>query len=49
MKLYVKKVWSLNPTKYKYVELEQALFEHYKWINENGGRKTFTEWLCTEI
>ena len=49
MKLYVKKIWSLNPTKYKYIELEKAQFEHYKWVKDYGGTKTFNEWLNTEI
>jgi hypothetical protein len=49
MLLYVKKIWSLNPDKYKFVELEKAIFEHYKWVREDGGDKTFKEWLKTEI
>lgn len=49
MKLYVKKITSLNPTKYKFIELEKAQHEYYKWTLEFGVKKTFPQWLNTEI
>ena len=32
MKLYVKKIWTLNPTGYKYVPLEKALTQYDEWL-----------------
>jgi len=56
MKLYVKKIWSLNPTKFKYISLETALFnyEHYLTFFDKGWKqkeapKRFEEWLKSEI
>ena len=59
MKFYVKKIWSLNPTKYKYVELSKAQAEYTGWYtyvslnnpyyHEVMKLKTFEEWLKTEI
>lgn len=57
MKLYVKKVWSYNPTKYKYIPLEKAIKGYDDYLNyyrENTYRdlkfiKSFDRWLRTEI
>ena len=32
MKLYVKKIWTLNPIGYKYVPLEKAIADYEEWI-----------------
>ena len=59
MKFYVKKIWSLNPTKYKYVEFSKAHKEYTSWFAYVALKrpeykyvepiKTFEEWLKTEI
>jgi hypothetical protein len=56
MKLYVKKVWSYNPTKYKYITLEKAQEDYLKYtiLYFGGGHKSeyykdFEKWLKTEI
>lgn len=54
--LYVKKIWSLNPTKYKYMTLEKATKEYNEYLGNWQGYilyksnpKTFKNWLQTEI
>ena len=61
MTLYVKKLWSLNPTKSKYIPLEQAVKEHAEYCRHfmeavrrertpnKEKPKSLTEWLKTEI
>lgn len=56
MKLYVKKIWSTNPNKYKYMELEKATEEYGQYalsVQDNPffriKIKTFSYWLRTEI
>lgn len=58
MRLYVKKINSLNPTEYKYVEVDKAMIEHQRYVanivhNKNeyvkGEPKLFDVWLRTEI
>lgn len=57
--IYVKKLWSLNPDEYKYINLDEAI-EKYKiyctgnlhpkaYGGNNFERKSFQEWLETEI
>ena len=57
MILYVKKVWTWNPTGYKYIPIEKAL-KKYKEYTLNcieskyvgpDEIKTFQNWLKTEI
>ena len=48
-KLYVKKIWSLNPAKYIFIELDKALLEYKDWVVTGTYEKTFDEWLKTEI
>jgi hypothetical protein len=56
--MYVKKIWSLNPTKYKYITIEKAIkgYENYiigyiksLYFNKDKKPKTFKSWLTTEI
>lgn len=60
MKLYVKKIWSQSPTKYKYISLEEAQKEYNLWLyhitdiitygtDMQDYFKTFDQWLKTEI
>ena len=59
MKLYVKKLSSLNPTKYKNISIDEAIkgYEEYvfMFINskftdlEDDKPKNFREWRTTEI
>lgn len=56
MKLYVKKIWSTNPNKYKYVELEKATEEYSIYTLSVQTNfyfrvkiKTFSHWLRSEI
>jgi len=58
MNTYVKKVWSWNPTQYKFVRLETALGNYESYIvsviesginNKKYYPKTFDAWLKTEI
>jgi hypothetical protein len=56
MKLYVKKVWSYNPTQYEYVTLEKAhekyndyVISCYKSSIASRLPKSFEQWLKTEI
>lgn len=55
---YVKKIYSLNPTKYKYITFRQAEKDYYFYVQcfigavQKGTKlnlKTFTQWLRTEI
>ena len=54
--LYVKKIDSLNPTQYKFLKLEHALYQYNEWIinllNQKLDKhylKDFAYWLKTEI
>ncbi len=57
--LYVKKLCSLNPIKYKFIHIERALFDYdiylRNWVDSyKDGRveryqKSFNSWLETEI
>lgn len=59
MKLYVKKIWTYNPNKYKFVSLEKALAWYQTYLDnlitcvsyyqKNQLGKTFDQWLKTEI
>lgn len=56
MKLFVKRICSLNPKKYKFVRLETAIgqYESYLTYFSRGWKKgdepkTFENWLKTEI
>jgi hypothetical protein len=59
IKQYVKKICSLNPTKYEYIEINKALQQYCNWLdyifNESPYYKrgdyvkTFKEWLEYEI
>lgn len=56
--LYVKKVWSYNPKKYKYISYQKALDLYDEYIShclKSGYQslqtriKSFEDWLKTEI
>ncbi len=47
--LYVRKLASLNPDKFDYIKLEDAINRHYEYTHTHGGTKTMKEWLETEI
>jgi hypothetical protein len=56
--LYVKKIWSLHPTQYKYITYKKAMNLYYEWIenimknqllDKKDHLKTFKEWCQTEI
>jgi hypothetical protein len=55
MKLYAKKLWSINPKLYKYIDFESAmrLYEDYRILICRGRKtetvKSFSQWLKTEI
>jgi hypothetical protein len=54
MKLYVKKLWSLSPDKYKFITLEKATSEYRKYLTTpqsiySTKNKSFENWLATEI
>lgn len=50
MTLYIKKLWSLNPTKYKFIPLKKALEEYHIYVQFcKTGIKTFEQWRTTEI
>lgn len=49
VKLYVKKIVSLNPTEYYYIDLNIALHNYYIYTTQYGGEKNFINWLKTEI
>ena len=55
MKLYIKKVWSWNPTKYKYMglnEAKKAYQDYFDHCNKNHPKeplKSFEDWRTTEI
>ena len=53
-KLYVKKLWSLNPNKYKYIRLDLAMEKYSRYVVSciDAGYKEwkpFQKWLSTEI
>lgn len=53
-KLFVKKIWSLNPSKYKFMPLDRATDDYSRYVAsciDAGYRewKTFDQWLRTEI
>ena len=57
-KIKVKKIWSLNPTKYKLINLDEASGKYAEYIShciENHLKekdfiiKSFVDWLETEI
>lgn len=51
----VKKLWSLNPRRYKVISLKKASEQHLEWVfyNINRGNTTYVKdfktWLKTEI
>jgi hypothetical protein len=48
--LYVKKLWSLSPDKYKYIKLDEAIDSYRKYLYICGKKyKEFKPWLETEI
>ncbi|MFA5790709.1 MAG: hypothetical protein WC976_06585 [Caldisericia bacterium] len=55
--VYVKKIWSLNPTKHKFIPLPEALKKYDEYLTvfvESRVRdltewKSFEDWLATEI
>ena len=58
MKLYVKKIWSLNPDLYKFIEFNKAQKEYNEWLKDSLNSsyykkgdeiKSFEEWLKTEV
>jgi hypothetical protein len=54
MKLYVKKLWSLCPDKYKYITLEKGLIGYKNYLKQEPNKyttkyKSFEDWLATEI
>ena len=58
VKLYVKKIVSLNPNKYVYINYQKALKEYDGYITEclkvsdrfkPYNVKNFKDWLATEI
>lgn len=54
MTLYVKKLYSLNPDKYKYIRIETATDNYSRYVANcidtgHNEWKTFEQWLKTEI
>lgn len=58
MKLYTKKLISLNPDEYRYITLDEALQDYHVYIGHCINNiddltaqdvKSFDEWLETEI
>lgn len=57
MKLYIKKIWSLSPTKYRHEPLEKMLKAYYEYCiavmtsdyQDEFMLKTFEQWRTTEI
>lgn len=59
MEYYIKKLWSLNPDKYKFVEVTKANGQYREYVQswvkskiQFGGDyplKSFEEWAETEI
>lgn len=53
--IYVKKIWSLNPTKYKFILLFEALKKYDEYLanfkkpEHSSDWKSFEDWLTTEI
>jgi hypothetical protein len=52
-KILVKKLWSLNPTKYKKITLKDASNQYDEYVSlcvlERFSFKTFIDWLGSEI
>lgn len=56
-KLYYKKIKSLNPIKYKFLEISKGTKEYQKYLDivfskpkvKQSDVKTFSQWLKTEI
>ena len=54
---YVKKIWSLNPTKYKFIQAPEALKKYDEYltafvkspVSHSSNWKSFENWLETEI
>jgi hypothetical protein len=51
MNLYVKKLVSLNPDRYEFIEFNEAKYNYYQYaiLIKDGYTKTFKEWCDTEI
>lgn len=56
MKLYVKKLCSLNPTRYEFITFNNAIKLYKRYVHDVVGSvyetiyfKSFDEWLKTEI
>ena len=54
MNVFVKKIWSLNPDKYKFMRVETALEHYARYIKscvDSGHNtwRTFDNWLRFEI
>ncbi len=50
--IYIKKIWSLTPFKYKYITLDNALDMYHEYITQHKTTddiKTFKNWCLTEI
>lgn len=54
--MYVKKVWSYNPTKYKFISMETAMLNYQEYLayfdkgwKQKDAPKTFYNWLVSEI
>lgn len=51
----IKKIWSLNPTKYKTITLKEASKNYSEYVNhmvkkhKGENIKSFIQWLETEI
>lgn len=56
-KLYYKKICSLHPTKYKFLEISKATKKYQEYIDivfsnpnvKDSDIKNFSDWLKTEI
>jgi hypothetical protein len=52
LKMVVRKIVSLNPTRYTYIPFDKALEKYIDWIATGNFRskfKSFEKWLDTEI
>lgn len=49
MRLFARKVTSLNPDRYKYTPVENALKSYQDYLKHAGAYKSFDKWLSTEI
>lgn len=52
--MFVKKIWSFNPSKYKFVALDTALEYYSRYVamcidTKHTSWKSFDQWLRTEI